>query len=78
MCFQACVFLDKEFLLRDNGSKVELEEVQNAREDANQLPEPEPDIPRDEIAVDPFEAQVFHRSSKYVLFHRDMDFSSVN
>ena len=50
------VFLEKEFLLRDSGSKVELEEVQNAQTDANQLPEPKADIHRDEIVADPSKA----------------------
>ena len=58
------VFLEKEFLPRDNESKVELEEVQDAQIEAYQLPEPEADIHRDEIAVNPFEAQVLRRSSR--------------
>ena len=32
------VFLEKEFLLRDNEKKVELEEVQDAQIDTDQLP----------------------------------------
>ena len=58
------VFLDKEFLLRNSGSKVELEEVQDAKADANQLPESEADIHRDEIIVNPSKAQALRRYSK--------------
>ena len=43
------VFLEKEFLLKDSGSKVELEEGQDAQADANQLLESEADIHRNEI-----------------------------
>ena len=38
------VFLEKEFLLRDNGSKVELEEVQDAQVNVDQLLEHEASI----------------------------------
>ena len=58
------VFLDKEFLLRDNGNKVELAEVQDAQADANQLLEHEDGIHRDEIEANPSEAQVLRRSSR--------------
>ena len=58
------VFLEKEFLLKDNGSKVELEEVQDAQADANQLPEPKINIHRNEIAANPSGAQAHCRSSR--------------
>ena len=58
------VFLMKEFLLRDKGSKVELEEVQDTQENTNQLPKPEANIHRDEIEVNPFEAIALRRSSR--------------
>ena len=58
------VFLEKEFLLKDSGSKVELEEVQDAKADANQLPEPEADIHRNEIAANSSRAQALRRSSR--------------
>ena len=59
------VFLEKEFLLRDSGKKkVELEEVQDAQVEANQLLEFEADIHRDEIATNPSEAKVLRRSSR--------------
>ena len=58
------VFLDNEFLLRDNGSKVEFGEVQGAQIDADQLPKPEANIHRDEIAVGLSEAQTLRRSSR--------------
>ena len=38
------------------------------------MPELEVDIHRDEIEIDPFEAQALRRSSR----ERDMNFSSVN
>ena len=38
------VFVEKEFLLKDSGSRVELEKVQDAQAYANQLPEPEANI----------------------------------
>ena len=47
------VFLEKEFLLReDNGSKVELSEVQDALIDAFHLTEPEAVIHDDELITD--------------------------
>ena len=58
------VFLEEEFLLRESGRKVELREVQDAQIDANQLPKPEADIHRDEIAIGPSKAQALRRSSK--------------
>ena len=58
------VFLEKDFLLKDNGSKVKLEEVQDAQAYANQLPKPKADIHRNEIATNPFGAQALHRSSR--------------
>ena len=58
------VFLEKEFLLKDNGSKVDLEEVQDAQVDANQLPKPEANIHRDEIATNPSGAQALRRLSR--------------
>ena len=50
------VFLEKDFLLRDSGSKVELEEIQDAQTYTNNLFEPEADIHRDEIETSPSEA----------------------
>ena len=58
------VFLEKEFRLRDNGSKVELEEVQDAQTNADQPLEHETNIHRDEIETSPSEAQVFCTSSR--------------
>ena len=72
------VFLEKEFLLRDSGSKVELEEVQHAQAETNQLPEPEAIIHRDEIIVDPSNDNHLVNQVEYVLFQGDMDFSLVN
>ena len=58
-------FLDKEFLLRgENGSKVELGEVQDAQIDADHLTKPEVVIHDDEVAADPFKAQELHRKSR--------------
>ena len=37
-------FLEKEFLLKDNGSKYDLEEVQDAQANTNQLLDPKVDI----------------------------------
>ena len=42
-------FLEKELLLKDSGSKVELEEVQDAQANVNQLPETEVGIHRNEL-----------------------------
>ena len=50
------VFLEKEFLLGDNGSKVEVEEVQDAQTNVYQLLEHEANIHRDEIATGPSKA----------------------
>ena len=58
------IFLEKEFLLRDSGSKVELEEIQDVQAEENQLPELEADIHSAEIAANPFEAQALRRSSR--------------
>ena len=58
------VSLEKEFPLRDCGSKVELGEVQSAQADVDQLPELEADIHRDDIVVGPSEEQALHRSSR--------------
>ena len=45
------IFLEKEFLLReDNGSKVELSEVQDALTDVSHLIEPEAVIHDDELS----------------------------
>ena len=57
------VFLEKEFLLReDNGSKVELSEVQDALTVASHLNEPEAVIHDDELIVDSSKTQVFRRT----------------
>ena len=58
------IFLEKNFLLRDSGNKVELRKVQGAQTDVDQLPKPEANIHKDEIEVDPSEAQALHRSSR--------------
>ena len=58
------VFLEKEFLLKDNGSKDELEEVQDAQTDTNQLLESKADIHRNEILADPSGAQADRRLSR--------------
>ena len=50
------VFLEKDFLLRDSGSKVEPEEVQDAQIEVDQSLKPEANIHRDEIEVGPSEA----------------------
>ena len=62
------IFLEKEFLLRDSGNKVELKEVQDAQADANQLPEPKAEIHRDEIAIGPLKPKCFVGLVGYVLF----------
>ena len=59
------VFLEKEFLLReDNGSKVELSEVQDTLTDASHLTEPEVVIHDDELIADSSKTQVFRRTSR--------------
>ena len=59
------VFLEKEFLLReDNGSKVQLSEVQDALTDASHLTEPKVVIHDDELIAESSKTQVFHRTSR--------------
>ena len=58
------IFLEKGFILRDSGSKVDLEEVHGAQIDVDQLPKPKVVIHKDEVAVDPSEAQALCRSSR--------------
>ena len=59
------VFLEKEFLSReDNGSKVELSEVQDALTKAPHLTEPEVVIHGDEFIADSSKTQVFRRTSR--------------
>ena len=59
------VFLEKEFLLREDGrSKVELSEVQDALIDASHLIEPEAVIHDDEFIADSSKTQVFCRISR--------------
>ena len=58
------IFLEREFLLRDSESKVELKEVQSAQIDANLVLELEAVIHRDEVAIDPSKAQALRRSSR--------------
>ena len=58
------VFSEKEFLPREGGSIVELEEIQDAQTNVDQLPEPKGNIHKDEIVPSPFEAQALHKSSK--------------
>ena len=58
------VFLEKEFLLReDNGSKVELGEIQDALIDASHLTEPKTIIQDDESTTDSSKTQELHRTS---------------
>ena len=64
------IFLEKEFLSReDNGSKVELGEVQDALTDASHLTEPKAVIHDDELIADSSKTQEFRRKSRirYVL-----------
>ena len=58
------IFLEKDFFLRDSGSKVELEEIQDVQTEENQLPELEADIHSAEIPANPFKAQALRRSSR--------------
>ena len=58
------VFLEKEFLLRDSGSKVKLEEVQDAKTNTDQLLEPEANIHKDKIVVGFSKAQALRMSSR--------------
>ena len=59
------VFLEKEFLLReDNGSKVELSEVQDTLTDTSHLTEPEAVIHDDEFIANSSKTQVFRRTSR--------------
>ena len=59
------IFLEKEFLLReDNGSKVELGEVQDALTDTSHLTEPEAIIHDDELIDDSYKTQEFRRTSR--------------
>ena len=59
------VFLDKEFILRENsGSKVEFGEVQDALTEASHMTKPEVLIQEDELATDPSEAQALRRTSR--------------
>ena len=58
------VFLEKEFLLRDSGSKVELEEVQDAKTNTDQLLEPKANIHKDKIVVGFSKAQALRMSSR--------------
>ena len=58
------VFLENEFILRDSGSKVELEEVQDARIGSDQLLEFKADIHRDETTVGPSKAQALRMSCR--------------
>ena len=56
------MFMEKEFLLEDSGSKVELREVQNPQTNAGHLTGTEADIHSDEETVDPSEAQILCRT----------------
>ena len=59
------VFLEKEFLFReDNGSKVEISEVQDALTDASHVTELEVVIHDDELTVDSSKTQVLCRTSR--------------
>ena len=59
------VFLEKEFLLReDNGSKVELVEVQDALTDTSHMTEPEAIIHDDELTIGSSKAQALRRTNR--------------
>ena len=59
------VFLEKEFLLREDGwSKVELSEVQDALIDVSHLIEPKAIIHDDELTANSSKTQVLHRTSR--------------
>ena len=59
------VFLEREFLLRkDSGSKVELNEVQDALTDASHLTKPEAVIHGDELISNSSKTQVFCRTCR--------------
>ena len=58
------VFLEKEFLLRESGSKVELGEVQDALIGASNLFEPKAIIHDDELTSDSSKTQVLRRTSR--------------
>ena len=56
--------MEKEFLLENSGSKVELVKVQNAQIDMDHLNGPEFVIHSDEETVNPSEAQALRRTSR--------------
>ena len=58
------VFMEKESLVEDIGSKVELREVQSAQTDVDHLTGAEAVIHSDEEIVVPFETQALHRASR--------------
>ena len=58
------VFIEKEILLEDSGSKVELREVQNTQTDATHLIGPQAVIHSHKETVDPFEAQVLRKTGR--------------
>ena len=58
------VFMEKEFLLEDSGSKVELREVQDAQTKADHLIGLEDIIHKNEETIDSFEAQALCRISR--------------
>ena len=59
------VFLEKGFLqIEDSGSKVELDEVQDALIDTSHLIEPEAIIHDEELIVDSSKTQTLHRTCK--------------
>ena len=58
------IFMEKEFLLEDGGSKVELGEVQNAQTDVDHLMGHEYVIHSDEETIDPSKAQALRKTSR--------------
>ena len=58
------MFIIKEFLLVDSGSKVELRELKNAQTYVDHLIGPEAIIRSDEETTDPFEAQLLCRAGR--------------
>ena len=71
------VFLEKEFLLRENcGSNDELGEVQSAQRDTNQLTSVKDVIHGDEVTTNPFKTQA--HIVGYVLFQGNIDLSLAN
>ena len=65
VCFKACCFLEKDFLLREaSASNVKLGEVQDAFIDASHLGKPKDVIHENELVANPSKAQAFRRISR--------------